>query len=465
MKRLSPSALLLIICMAVILSVAPAAAASATEGPVFVIPVETEINNSALHHFRKAVSEARQDDASLIVLRLNTYGGALDAADSIRTALMRLDIPTVAFVDVNAASAGALIALACDSVYMAPGASMGSATVVNGAGEPMPEKYQSYMATIMRATAEHHGKKAVGDTLIWRRDPAIAASMVNPEEPVSLTGNQAVDCGYADGVAPDLRTVLEDLGRPDADVHYYSANLSDTLIGFLANAAVRAVLIMLILGGIYMEMHTPGLGVAAAVATVAAVLYFLPMLVTGTLPAWVLLTLICGVVLIALEIFVIPGFGICGILGIIAVVASLVGAYISNDAVTGFDLSSVGRALVIVGIGCAAALALVWYLTSSHGPMMFRRHSELMTELRVDDGFIGVDMSPARYIGHKADTVTVLRPAGKIEIGGTVYDAVSDGEFIPAGRRVKVLRYENAQLYVAEIKEPKTNHEDNHNNG
>ena len=107
----------------------------------FVIPVETEIDLGAAHHFRTAMEEARTNGADIIIVKLNTYGGALDAADSIRTSLMRCPIPTAAFVDLNAASAGALIALACDSVFMAPGSSMGSATVVNGAGEPMPQKY------------------------------------------------------------------------------------------------------------------------------------------------------------------------------------------------------------------------------------------------------------------------------------------------------------------------------------
>ena len=171
----------------VMLSMLAAAIATAAERPVFVIPVHTEIDNSAFHHFRQGLRQAKEADASMLLVHLNTYGGAIDAADSIRTAIMRCELPTVAFVDVNAASAGALIALACDSVYMAPGASMGSATVVNGSGEPMPEKYQSYMSTIMRATAEHHGKRADGDSMVWRRSPEIAASMVNPDMSVSLT--------------------------------------------------------------------------------------------------------------------------------------------------------------------------------------------------------------------------------------------------------------------------------------
>lgn len=418
---------------------------------VFVIPIETEIDQSAFHHFRQGEREALESGANLLLVKLNTYGGALDAADSIRTALLRCPLPTLAYVDVNAASAGALIALACDSVYMAPAASMGSATVVNGAGEPMPEKYQSYMSTIMRATAEHHGRKSVGDSLVWRRDPAIAASMVNPDVSVSLTASQAVECGYADGIAPNLGAVLADIDMAGAEVSYYQSTLTDDIMGFLANAAVRAILVMLILGGIYMEMHTPGLGFAAAVSAVATVLYFLPMFVTGSMPAWVLLCFIVGVALIALEIFVVPGFGVTGISGIIAVVMALVGGMLTNDAVTGFDFSSLCNSLIIVGVGILLAVGAIVYLTSSHGPKVFRKHTELMTELRVDDGFVGVDMSPVRYIGQIGETVTDMRPAGKIEIGNTVFDAVSTGPFIAAKKQVKVTKYENAQLYVSEV--------------
>lgn len=418
---------------------------------VFVIPIETEIDQSAFHHFRQGEREALESGANLLLVKLNTYGGALDAADSIRTALLRCPLPTLAYVDVNAASAGALIALACDSVYMAPAASMGSATVVNGAGEPMPEKYQSYMSTIMRATAEHHGRKSVGDSLVWRRDPAIAASMVNPDVSVSLTASQAVECGYADGIAPNLGAVLADIDMAGDEVSYYQSTLTDDIMGFLANAAVRAILVMLILGGIYMEMHTPGLGFAAAVSAVATVLYFLPMFVTGSMPAWVLLCFIVGVALIALEIFVVPGFGVTGISGIIAVVMALVGGMLTNDAVTGFDFSSLCNSLIIVGVGSLLAVGAIVYLTSSHGPKVFRKHTELMTELRVDDGFVGVDMSPVRYIGQIGETVTDMRPAGKIEIGNTVFDAVSTGPFIAAKKQVKVTKYENAQLYVSEV--------------
>lgn len=422
---------------------------------VFVIPVETEIDLNAYHHFRQALRNADESRADMLIVKLNTYGGAIDAADSIRTALMRCELPTVAFVDVNAASAGALIALACDSVFMAPGASMGSATVVNAQGEPMPQKYQSYMSTIMRATAEHHGRVAVGDSIVWRRSPQIAAEMVNPDVSISFTARQAVENGFADGIASDIPEVLDQLDMPDATVEYYHSTLADDILGFISGAGVRAILVMLILGGIYMEMHTPGMGFAAAVAAIATLLYFLPMLVAGSIPGWVLIVFIIGAALIFLEIFVIPGFGVTGITGILCVAAALMGAMMSADAVTGFDFSSFTHALVIILTGAVLAAALILYLTSSHGPKFFRRHTELMTELSNADGFIGVDMSPARFIGQHAVAVTDMRPAGKIEICGEVFDAVSTGSFIASGSGLKVLRYENAQLYVTEDKSKK----------
>lgn len=423
----------------------------ATAQRAFVIPIETEIDLSAFHHFRKAMTQAEDFGADVIIVKLNTYGGALDAADSIRTSLMRSPIATAAFVDPNAASAGALIALACDSVFMSPGATMGSATVVNGQGEPMPQKYQSYMSAIMRATAEHHGRTTDGDSMVWRRNPDIAASMVNPDVSVSFTANQAIANGFADGTANSVEDVLADLKMAGAETRYYQSTFTDDLLGFLSGAGVRAILVMLILGGIYMEMHTPGLGFAAATAVVAAILYFLPMLVTGTMPAWVLICFIAGVVLIALEVFVVPGFGITGISGATAIGIAIVGAMMSSDSVSGFDIASLGRSLAVLFAGLILATGAVIYLTSSKGPKCFRKHSELMTELRVSDGFVGVDMTPAKYIGCEAKTITDLRPAGKIEIDKDVFDAVSTGSFIAAGRTVKVVRYENAQLYVTDL--------------
>lgn len=418
------------------------------EEKVFVLPIETEIDMQAFRHVRKGINEAIQDNASYILVNLNTFGGALDAADSIRTALRTSPIPTIAFVNPNAASAGALIALSCDSVWISPNGSMGSATVVNGEGTPMPEKYQQYMRAIMRSTAESHGKVDG----VWRRNPDIADRMVRPDESISLTANQAVEEGYAEGIATSIHGVVEQLGIPNAQIVEYQPSLTDDILGFLSNAAVRAILIALILGAIYMEMHTPGLGFAAAAGIVATILFFLPMLVVGTIQPWVLLSFIGGVVLLALEVFVIPGFGICGIAGGLAIIVSLCGALVESNSINGLDSGGLMEALFTLIFGLIVAVGIAVWLTGKYGPKKLRRHTELMTELKNSDGFVGVDMNLKHYIEKTGIVVTDLRPAGKIEIEGETLPAVSTGEFITRGSEVKTLRYENAQLVVEKIR-------------
>ncbi|MDE6813267.1 MAG: ATP-dependent Clp protease proteolytic subunit, partial [Duncaniella sp.] len=148
---------------------------------IYMLRLDDEIGSKTWRYTQQALDEARERGSEMVIVHLNTYGGSVVHADSIRTALLNFQRPVVAFVDNNAASAGALIALACDSVYMRGSATMGAVTVVNGTdGQAMPDKYQSYMRAMMRATAESHGK--VTDSLgysHWRRDPLIAEAMVD----------------------------------------------------------------------------------------------------------------------------------------------------------------------------------------------------------------------------------------------------------------------------------------------
>lgn len=418
---------------------------------VYMLTIDDEIDATAWQHTRRAVDEACANGRyDLFLLRLNTYGGAVDMADSIHTALMSLRIPTVAFIDHNAASAGALIALSCDTVYMTPGAIMGAATVVGADGEPMPQKYQSYWSSIMRATAMNHGKViAPGDSVErWRRDPDLAQSMVDPTKAVSLTATEALRRGMSDGILTDVPAVLSALNLDGAEITAFSPTFSDNFLGFIASAGVRAILIMLIIGGLYMEMHTPGLGFAGAVATIAAVLYFLPVIMGGHPASWILIAFVAGVILLALEIFVIPGFGIAGVSGILAIIASLMGVMMSPSVVAGAEVMSLLQAFGILSIGVLLAIAAAWYLTSKHGPKCLRRVASLSREQRIDDGYIGVDMTAAAMVGRTGKAVTDLRPAGKVDIDGTIYDATSTRDFIPAGSTVKVVRYEAAQIYV-----------------
>lgn len=433
---------------------------------VYMLRLDDEIGSSTWRYTRQALDEAQKRNSDMLLVHLNTYGGSVVHADSIRTALLNFPRPVVAFVDNNAASAGALIALACDSVYMRGGASMGAVTVVNGAdGAAMPDKYQSYMRAMMRATAESHGKltDSLGNQK-WRRDPLIAEAMVDSRVEVpglidstrvlTFTADEAVKWGYAEAKAESVDDVMAQLDHsPESySIEEYRPDWLDHLIGFFTNPAVQAVLIMIIVGGIYMELHSPGVGFPSAAAIIAAVLYFLPLYITGIASSWIILLFVLGVMLIVLEVFVVPGFGITGIAGITCICAAVILGLIEHYtfSLSHLNADAVWSSMVIFLAGIFLAVGAIWYLTSSHGPKWVRRHTELMLTQQVKDGYIGVDMAPVNYIGLEGAAVTDMRPAGKVEINGEVLDAVATRGFIHAGSRVRVMKYENAQIYVSE---------------
>ena len=148
------------------------------------IRLDQDIDQSSQRLVTLGLEKAREADADYVLLDLNTYGGAVDAADSIRSAILRYEKPVIAYVNMQAASAGALISIACDSIYMKTGSSIGAATVVNQTGEVMPDKYQSFMRGMMRSTAQATG-----------RDPKIAESMTDTANVLSMTPTEAIAVG------------------------------------------------------------------------------------------------------------------------------------------------------------------------------------------------------------------------------------------------------------------------------
>src|SRR5690606_35037226 len=239
-------------------------------------------------------------------------------------------LKTVVFINHNAASAGALIALATDRIYMSKGSSIGAASVVDQTGQVLPEKYQSYMRGLMRATAEAKG-----------RDPKVAEAFVDPDVEIpnlkqagkimTLTSSEAVAIGLAESEVASLEDVLtaEGISHPRISVH--RTTVVDRILSFLVSPAVSGVLILLIIGGLYFEMQTPGIGFALIVSIVSAVLFFAPLYLEGLADHWEIALFIAGVILILLELFVIPGFGIAGILGIVCLVCGLAFSMVAND--------------------------------------------------------------------------------------------------------------------------------------
>lgn len=430
---------------------------------IYKFAIHDEINSKTWIYTQKALKEANKINADLIILHLNTYGGEVIYADSIRTAILRTEAPIVAYIDNNAASAGALISIACDKIYMSTGSQIGAATVVNGVdGSKMPDKYQSYMRATMRATAESHGKDSLGN---WFRDPIIAEAMVDENiyiegiidtgKILTFTTKEAIKHGYCDGEVENLDQLLEaENYQPEqCTITEYTPSLYDKLKGTLMGTALRSILIMLIIGGIYYELQQPGIGFPLAVAITAAVLYFAPLYLDGLAAYWEMAVFVIGIVLLLLELFIIPGFGIAGISGILCIIFGLTLAMLNNDF---FDFSPIvipdlNQALLTVFLGLIFGTILIIYLISKIGSKGIFAQLALNKEQTKTDGYIGVPTEQNLIVGNEGYTTTDLRPSGKVKINEKHYDAVSQyGDFISKDTKIVVTKYEATQVYVIE---------------
>lgn len=430
---------------------------------IYKINIKENIGSNTWIYLRNGLYEAQQRNADAILLHMNTYGGGVLEADSMRTAILNYQIPVYVFIDVNAASAGALISIACDSIYMRRSSSFGAATVVEGGtGDKAPDKYQSYMRGIMRATAESHGKIETvenGDSISkWRRDPAVAEAMVDERivipgyadstQILTLTASQAEELGYCDGIAESVHEVIvSHLGYSDYILEEYNPTIYDRIKGFLTNGVLQAFLIMFIIGGIYFELQSPGIGFPTAAALTAAILYFTPLYLTGYAQNWEVLLFVFGLIFIVFEIFVIPGFGVTGILGVLFILASLILSLIGNIRFNfeGLPARETFRAFMTVLGGMGMGIILIIYLMSRIG----KKGIFMNVALHADqEGYVSVPLEPTSIIGKTGLAATVLRPSGKVNVDGQLYEAISLHGMIEKGEEVLIKRYENFQLYV-----------------
>lgn len=441
---------------------------AAAEKKVFTIDIKKEIGSTTWLYIQKGFDEAALKEADVVIIHMNTYGGEVVYADSIRTKILNSEIPVHVFIDNNAASAGALISIACDKIFMRPGGTIGAATVVNQTGEQMPDKYQSYMRATMRATAEAHGQDTIvsgnDTTYRWRRDPLIAEAMVDERtvipnvidsgKTLTFTAQEALKYGYCDAIASDMDEIIsKHLEMAEYELIAFEPTAMDNLRGFLMSSVFQGILIMLIIGGIYFELQSPGIGFPLAVAVVAALLYFAPLYIEGLAANWEILVFVIGLILIALEIFVVPGFGITGISGIIFVIAGLTLSLLEN---VNFDFDpvesgNVGKALLTVTAGITLGLGLVIYLSSRIGAKGLFRNIALNTNLENDKGYIGVSIENKSLVGKSGITHTDLRPSGKVTVDGHTYDAITEEGFISKGTEVRVIRFEMGQVYVSRL--------------
>lgn len=430
-------------------------AAAQTGGTVYVVQVRNTIDLGLAPYLERVIETAAAADAAAVVIEINTPGGRLDAALQMRDVLLATPLRTIAYVDREAFSAGALIALAADELYMAPGAVIGAATPIEGlGGETADPKTISAVASAFRATAEANG-----------RDPQIAAAMVDPQiaisdlvaagDLLSMTAEEALAIDYIAGIVADRDALLAATGLPATELIETRPGLAENLVRFLTTPVVASLLIAFGVLFIMADLLSGGIGLLAALGLGLIVLFYWGHLLAG-LAGWESIALVLvGLVLIGVEIFVVPGFGVAGILGIIALVAGLMLTLIGGQIVTGAEIVRAAATLFGAFLGIiVGAFLLVRYLPRFGklqglilqtqvglpspaggqrprwgwlgGPRLERSTTPTAAERPSLRGATGVALSD-------------LRPSGLARIADQRIDVVTQGDYIRAGEAVEVI--------------------------
>ncbi|TVP53476.1 MAG: nodulation protein NfeD [Gemmatimonadales bacterium] len=418
------------------------------EGPIYRVPIHGVIELGLAPFVERAISEAAEAEASVIILDVDTPGGRVDAAKRIADAVGNSTVPVYAYVNPEASSAGALISIATNGIFMRPTATMGAAAPVDGSGEMAPEKMVSAMRSTMRSLAEARGL-----------DPAIAEAMVDEDLAVpgvieagkllTLTANEAVDLDYARFVE-GWDDMLGQLGIAENRVVAMEVNWAERIVRFLSHPVVAPFLLSLGFLGLLVEIKTPGFGVAGGAGILALSLFFGSHLIIGLAGAEGLILFGIGVILLLTEVFIVPGVGILGILGGIGM---LVGVYLSllGGIPSGEDYA---RASTVLAASLTMIIFSSWFLVRRLPAN--RRLTRLGIFLgEATDRDTGYTSSVRRkeLKGVEGKALTDLRPSGTGLFGDERVDVVSESEWIEAGSPIRITSSEGYRHVVRLVRD------------
>ena len=449
-----------------LISLIPASFSAAQDGStpvVYVIPITGTIDLGLAPYLERVIGEAEAAGAAAIILDIDTPGGRLDAVIQMKDSILASNVPTIAFVNRTAFSAGALIALATDRIFMTSGGVMGAATPIDGStGETASEKTISAVRSTFRSTAE-----------ATNRDPDVAAAMVDPNVDIpglspagqllTLTTNDALRVGYAEAVAETRDDLLTQLGLSNARVVSPQMSLAERTTRFITDPLIAGLLLSIGLLLIVFDFFADGLGIAALAGLAMIAVFFWGHMVAG-LAGWEdVVLVIIGLGLIALELFVIPGFGVPGLLGLVALLGGLFLAMLEGEETRSSD--SIERALITV-LAVVAFVVIGFILLLSFLPRRSRFGGTVLRST-VTDGPAGpqrapvgwlkwfggndamegelatssapISTIPADFTGRSGVARTPLRPSGTADIDGEPVDVVAEAEFIDQGAPIVVV--------------------------
>ncbi|MEM9300047.1 MAG: NfeD family protein [Bacteroidota bacterium] len=415
---------------------------------VMVMEIRSDIDPRMSRYVELALENAREMEADILIVDMDTYGGIVTDAKDIVENIMDFEKPIWVFINNDAASAGALISIACDSIYMAPGANIGAATVVTTDGTAAPDKYQSYMRSTMRSIAEEKGRDPkIAEAMV---DQSIAIDSITKEgQVITFSTSEALKYGFCEAKVGSIEEVLERNEIKDYELTTYTLSSTEKIIAVFLNPFISGILILVIIGGIWFELQTPGVGFPIAAAILAAILYFVPYYMNGLAENWEIIAFFLGIILIAVEVFVIPGFGVAGILGITLTIGSLILVMVNNDT---FDFSfvpfsSILTAVVVVITAMAGSVVLFIVAGASFATTKAFSRFTLSDTMQKEEGYTS-SFYKDDLVGKEGIAKTILRPSGKIIIDGELYDAYTRGNYLNKGDKVIVTSAEGTSLKV-----------------
>lgn len=402
---------------------------------VMIISVEDEVELGLASYLERNIALAEESDADIVILSLDTPGGRVDAAQEIKRILYDCEIPTVAFVKNQAISAGAYIALCCDTIIMAPGSTIGDAEMrING--ERADEKYLGPWREEFASIAEEKGRDPEIAKAFVDRDIAIDG-IIEAGKLLTLTPQRAVELGFAETIVKDEAELLQYLNAEHARILYGTLTGAEKITRLVTSSSVAPVLFAAGIIFLILEFVTPGIGIFAVAGTLLLALYFGGHMIAGMASWFALLLFIVGIILCFIEVLV-PGFGIFAIGG--------VGCIIGSIFLTTPDIVTAVKYLVIVLVILAICAPIVLKLFSKS---KFFDRLLVRERLTTEDGYVAGKQGQADYIGAAGIAATTLRPSGTVELeDGTRLDVVTRGEFIEKGEPIQVVRKEGTWLVV-----------------
>ncbi len=412
------------------------------------IKIEGEINLGLPNYLLRIIKEANQKQAAAVILEINTPGGRVDAALQIRDAIFEAEIPVVAFINHEAASAGALISLSCDSIYMSPGSSIGAVTPVDMRGEKASEKMVSYLRSVMRSIAQRNNRPVDVVEAMVDEDIEIPG-VIEKGKLLTLTAEEAIKLKIADGMANDLNEVLKKLKLNEQALVRTKISWSEKLVYFLTNPIISSLLLTIGIFGLIFEVRSPGWGIGGTLALIALALFFGSHYLVDLAQWTEILIFFAGVVLILLEVLVIPGFGIAGVLGILLVLASFVLSLLPHVGSISFD--EILNSITLVGLSFIFAFVLVIPVVKLVPKTKTFQKLILDTSETKQEGFRSTPEAYEQFLGAEGVALSTLRPSGIGLFDGHRLNVVAEGEFIDPKEKIKIIKVEGYKIIIRKI--------------